>query len=132
MKSVSPEGSLKESLLPCSNKDGVSTFMNSCSMKSIVYISSTAATISVLLPQKKVDGMPVPTFFRGQQTLYHMFLISSLSAFMGAFSSLMIQHKHKPRVVRFCGIIAVTSMLSALVIALYAAAFSFFFRFFLW
>ena len=120
MKSVSPERSLRESFLPRSNKIGIPNFINSCSMDSVAFISSTAAISSMILPHSNVDGRPVPLFFRDRSTDYQMFLASTLFAFMGAFGSLMVQHK--PRVERVCRIVAVASLLSALAIVLYAAA----------
>lgn len=120
MKPVSPERSLQESLVPRLNKIRVPKIITLCPMKLIVYISSTAATSSMLLPQNNVDGRPVPVFFRDRSMDYHMFLVSTLFAFMGAFCSLMIQHKSSFE--RVCRIIAVASLLSALAIVFYAAA----------
>ncbi|KAL4632128.1 hypothetical protein ACB092_04G029400 [Castanea dentata] len=121
MKSVSPEQSLlQESLLPCSNKVGVSNFCTLWLMKLILYISSSAATVSLLLPQDVVDGTTVPSLFRDLPNLYQIFLISTVFAFVGAFSSVMNQHK--PRVERFFRIIAVASILFALAIVLFATA----------
>ena len=60
----------------------------------------------------------VPVFFRGRPTIYHIFLSCTLFAFLGSFSSLMVQHK--PRVERVFRIYAVPSMISALVTLLYA------------
>ena len=91
MKSVSPEQSLlQESLLPRSNKVGVSNFFTLWPMESILYISSSAATVSLILPQEAVDGTTVPSLFRDLPNLYQIFLISTVFAFVGAFSSLMI------------------------------------------
>ncbi|GMY32752.1 btb/poz and math domain-containing protein 2 [Fagus crenata] len=117
MKSVSL---LRERLLllPKPNKTSL------CPMISILFISFTAAIISMLLSHENVDGRPVPVLFRDRPTYYHMFLISTMFAFLGAFSALLLQHK--PRFERFCRIIAVASMLSALAIVLYAAAFCFY------
>ena len=84
-----------------------------CSMKSMVYISITTATISMLIPQDIVDGRPVPVFFRGRPTIYHIFLSCTLFAFLGSFSSLMVHHK--PRVERVFRIYAVASMIFALI-----------------
>ena len=121
MKSVSPEQSLlQESLLPRSNKVGVSNFFTLWLMKLILYISSSVATVSLLLPQEMVDGTTVPSLFRDLLNLYQIFLMSTVFAFVGAFSSLMIQHK--PRVERFFRIIAVASILFALAIVFYATA----------
>ncbi|KAL4632108.1 hypothetical protein ACB092_04G028300 [Castanea dentata] len=91
-----------------------------CLMKSIVSISSTATTIFIFLPHENVDGRPVSTLFKDRPPDYHMFLIFTLSAFLGAFSSMMIQHKE--RVERFCRIYAIASMLSAIAIVFCAAA----------
>ena len=121
MKSVSPEQSLlQESLLPRSNKVGFSNFFTLWPMESILYISSSAATVSLILPQEAVDGTTVPSLFRDEPNLYQIFLISTVFAFVGAFSSLMIQHK--PRVERFFRVIAVASILFALAVVLYATA----------
>ena len=86
----------------------------------IVCISSVAATTFMVLPQENVDGKPVPTLFRDRPTLYRIFLITALCAFLGSLGSLLNQHK--PRVERFCRFIGVAFMLSALVIVLYATA----------
>ena len=100
---------------------GLSNFGTAlCSMKSITYISSVLATISILLPQINVDGSMVPVFFRDRSTDYLIFLVFTLVAFMCAFSTVMIEHK--PMVERFLRITAVASMLSALAIVVYAAA----------
>nr|POE81619.1 hypothetical protein CFP56_18765 [Quercus suber]POE91881.1 hypothetical protein CFP56_76842 [Quercus suber] len=120
MKSSAP--SLQERLVPSSKRFVLSNLITICPMKSIVCISSTAASISMVLPQVNVDGKPVPVFFSDQPSLYHIFIICTLFAFLGAFSSLMIQHK--PRVERFCKIYAMAFILSALAIVLYAAALS--------
>ena len=108
---------LSEILLPLL---GLSKSFNLCLMKSIVSISSTATTIFIFLPHEKVDGSLVPTLFKDRPPDYHMFLISTLSAFLGAFSSMMIQHKE--RVERFCRIYAIASMLVAIAIVFCAAA----------
>lgn len=120
--SVSFRRSLEEIFLLRSNKVGLPNFITLllCHMKSIVFFSSTATTIFMLLPQENVNGRPVPTFFRDRPTDYYIFLISTLFAVVGAFSALLNQHK--PRVERFFGICAVASMLSALAIVLYAAS----------
>ena len=91
-----------------------------CPMKSIIGICTTAVTMSMAFPNENVDGRPVPALFRDRPTDYHMFLISTLFAFISAFSALLIQHK--PRVERCCRIIAIASMLSALTIVLFATA----------
>ncbi|KAL4632109.1 hypothetical protein ACB092_04G028400 [Castanea dentata] len=80
----------------------------------ILYICSTAATISMVLPHENVDGNPVPALFKDRPPDYHMFLMFILFAFLGSFSALMLQHK--PRVEIFFRISAVASMLSALAI----------------
>nr|POE92091.1 hypothetical protein CFP56_29635 [Quercus suber] len=150
MKSVSPEKSLQKRLLQFLSSVLIPNLIATlCSMKSMVYISSTTATISMLIPQDIVDGRPVLVFFRGRPTIYHIFLSCTLFAFLGSFSSLMVQHK--PRVERvYChharaslhrllfvtlslpsfascsfsqqvyGIYAAASMISALVTFLYA------------
>ena len=120
MKSSAPL--LQETLVPSSKRFVLSNLITFCPMKSIVCISSTAASIFMVLPQVNVDGKPVPVFFSDQPSLYHIFIICTLFAFLGAFSSLMIQHK--PRVERFCKIYAMAFILSALAIVLYAAALS--------
>ncbi|KAF3974355.1 hypothetical protein CMV_002308 [Castanea mollissima] len=93
---------------------------NLCPMKSILYITSTAATISIVLPHENVDGSPVPALFKERPPDYHMFLMFILFAFLGAFSALMLQHK--PRVEKIFRISAIASMLSALAIVFNAAA----------
>ncbi|KAK9997467.1 hypothetical protein SO802_022153 [Lithocarpus litseifolius] len=119
MKSVSPEQSLQERLLWRLSKVWIPNFIATlCSMKSMVYVSSTTATISMLVPQEIVDGRPVPVFFRDRPTIYHIFLSCTLFALLGSFSSLMVQHK--PRVERVFRIYAMASMISALVTLLYA------------
>ncbi|KAF3974362.1 hypothetical protein CMV_002315 [Castanea mollissima] len=119
MTSVSPEKSLQERLFQFLSKDLIPNLIATlCSMKSMVYISSTTATISMIIPQDIVDGRPVPVFFRGRPTVYHIFLSCTLFAFLGSFSSLMVQHK--PRVERVFRIYAVASMICALVTLLYA------------
>ena len=110
MKSVYWEPSLQESLLLRSKDIALS----------IVCVSSTAVATFMVLPQENVDGRPVPALFRDRPTLYHVFLISALCAFLGSLGSLLIQHK--PRVERFCRVIGVAFMLSALAIVLYATA----------
>nr|POE97399.1 hypothetical protein CFP56_31089 [Quercus suber] len=89
----------------------------------IVCISSIAVATFTVLPQENVGGRPVPTLFRDRPTLYRIFLISALCAFLGSLGSLLNQHK--PRVEKFCRVIGVAFMLSALVIVLYATAFCF-------
>ncbi|KAL4632092.1 hypothetical protein ACB092_04G026700 [Castanea dentata] len=121
MKSVSTEPSLQKSLLPCSDEVGLSNF-HKCVMKSILYTSSATATFLMILPQVKVDGGLVPVFFRDRPRYYHMFVVSTVFAVMGAYGALVIQYKHKPRVEIFCRTYAMASMLSALAIVLYAAA----------
>ena len=103
-----------EILLPLSKIFGLSKSFNFFLMKSIVRISSSATTIFIFLPHENVDGNPVPTLFKDRPPDYHMFLIFNLFAFLGAFSSMMIQHK--ARVEKFCRIYAIASMLSALAI----------------
>ena len=85
-----------------------------------LYISSTAATISIVLPHENVDGIPVPALFKDRPPDYHMFLMFILFAFLGAFSALVLQHK--PRFGKFFRISAIASMLSALAIVLNAVA----------
>ncbi|KAL4632114.1 hypothetical protein ACB092_04G028900 [Castanea dentata] len=87
---------------------------------SIVCISSIAVATFTVLPQENVGGRPVPTLFRDQPTLYRIFLVTALYAFLSSLGSLLNQHK--PRVERFCRVIGVAFMLSALVIVLYATA----------
>ncbi|KAF3974352.1 hypothetical protein CMV_002305 [Castanea mollissima] len=87
---------------------------------SIVCISSIAVATFTVLLQENVDGRPVPTLFRDPPTLYRIFLVTALCAFLGSLGSLLNQHK--PRVERFCRVIGVAFMLSALVIVLYATA----------
>ena len=61
MKSVSPEKSLHERLLHFLSNVLIPNLISIlCSMKSMVYISSTTATISMLIPQDIVDGRPIP------------------------------------------------------------------------
>ncbi|KAF3952625.1 hypothetical protein CMV_021840 [Castanea mollissima] len=114
MRSIFPNPSLQESLLTCSNKVGAPKSITLWLMILILYISSTTAAISIVLPQVKVDGNRVPVFFRDRPTYYRKFLVSILFAFMGAFIALIIQDK--PRVERFCRITAVGFMLSSLAI----------------
>ena len=121
MKSGSTEPSLQESLLPCSDEVGLSNF-HKCVMKSILCASFGIATFLMILPQVKVDGGLVPIFFRDRPRYYHMFVVSTVFALMGAYSALVIQHKHKPRVERFCRIYAIASMLVAIAIVFCAAA----------
>ena len=124
MKSVSPEKSLQERLLQFLSNVLIPNLIDTlCPMKSMVYISFTTATISMLIPQDIVDGRPVPVFFRGLPTIYHIFLSCTLFAFLGSSSSLMVQHK--PRVERVFRIYAVASMISALVTLLYATVLRF-------
>ena len=110
MKSVYWEPSLQESLLLRSKDIALS----------IVCVSSTAVATFMVLPQENVDGRPVPALFRDRSTLYYVFLISALDAFLGSLGSLLIQHK--PRVERFCRVFGVAFVLSALAIVLYATA----------
>ncbi|KAF3953290.1 hypothetical protein CMV_021255 [Castanea mollissima] len=114
MRSIFSNPSLQESLLTCSNKVGAPKSITLWLMILILYISSTTAAISIVLPQVKVDGNRVPVFFRDRPTYYRKFLVSILFAFMGAFIALIIQDK--PRVERFCRITAVGFMLSSLAI----------------
>ena len=114
MNSVPPEKSLQERLFQHLSKVLIPNLIATlCSMKSMVYISSTTATISMIIPQDIVDGRPVPVFFRGRPTIYHIFLSCTLFAFLGSFSSLMVHHK--PRVERVFRIYAVASMIFALI-----------------
>lgn len=121
MKLRSHDRWLQVRLLLCSEEVGRSNFYTWL-MKLILYISSTTATVLMILPQVKVDGGLVPVFFRDRPRYYHMFVVSTVFAVMGAYSALVIQYKHKPRVEIFCRIYAMASMLSALAIVLYAAA----------
>ena len=121
MKSGSTEPLLQESLLPCSDEVGLSNF-HKCIMKSILYASSGTTTFLMILPQVKVDGRLVPVFFRDLPRYYHMFVVSTVFAVMGAYNALAIQYKHKLGVEIFCRIYAIASMLSALAIVLYAVA----------
>lgn len=121
MKSVYLEPSMVESLLQRLKVVGLSNLSTTlCSMKSITYISSVSAIISMLLPQVDVDGSMVPVFFGDRSTDYHIFLVFTLVAFMCAFSTVMIEHK--PMIERFWRITAIASMLSAFAIVVYAAA----------
>ncbi|KAF3974345.1 hypothetical protein CMV_002298 [Castanea mollissima] len=86
----------------------------------IACISSTTVVTFMVLPQESVDGRPVPVLFKDRPTLYCIFLICALCAFLGSMGSMLIQHK--PRVEYFCRVIGVAFMLSALVIVLYATA----------
>ena len=86
----------------------------------IVCVSSMAVAIFMVLPHEIVDGRPVPALFKDRPTLYGIFLISALSAFLGALGSPLIQHK--ARIERFCRVIGLAFMLSALVLVLYATA----------
>ena len=57
MKSVSPEKSIQERLFQFLSEVWIPNLIATlCSMKSMVYISSTTATISMLIPQDIVDG----------------------------------------------------------------------------
>uniref|UniRef100_A0A7N2MRT6 Uncharacterized protein n=1 Tax=Quercus lobata TaxID=97700 RepID=A0A7N2MRT6_QUELO len=114
MSSVFSKPWLQESLLTCSNKVGLPKSITSWLMILILYISSTTATILIVLPQVNVDGNRVPVFFRGRPTYYRKFLVSTLFAFMGAFIALIIQDK--PRVERLCRITAMAFMLSSVAI----------------
>ncbi|KAL4632113.1 hypothetical protein ACB092_04G028800 [Castanea dentata] len=80
-------------------------------MKSMVYISSSTATISMITPQDIVDRRPVPVLRRGRPTIYYIFLSCTLFLFLGSFSSLMVQHM--PIVERDFRTNAVASMNSA-------------------
>ena len=120
MKSTVSVLPIQESLVPLSMNVVVHKSKNLCPMISILYISSTAATISMVLPHENVDGNPVPALFKDRPPDYHMFLIFILFAFLGAFSALMLQHK--PRVGKIFRISAIASMLSALAIVFNAAA----------
>lgn len=104
----------------CSDEVGFSMFFYLCVI--ILFISSTAPTILRVFPQVKVNGGVVPVIFRDRPTYYHMYVVSTVFAFMCAYSALVIQRKHMPRVEKFCRMFAVASMFSALVILLYAAA----------
>ena len=76
-------------------------------------------SLFMLLPHEQVDGSPVPTLvFKDRPTAYHAFLISIMLSFTGAFSAFLIQHR--PRIERFCKAYAMTSMVSAIAILLYA------------
>lgn len=119
MKSRSPEPSLQESLLPCSDKVRLSDIYV---MKLILYTSSTTATVLMILPQAKVNGGLVPVFFRDRPRYYYMFVVSTMFALIGVYSTLVIQHKQKPRIEKFCRMYAIASMLSALAIVMFAAA----------
>lgn len=121
MKTCLQEPTLQESLLPCSEEVGLSNYYT-CVMKSILYTSCTAATILTILPQVKVGGGSVPVFFRDRPTYYHMFVVSTVFALLGAYGALVIRHKHMPKIEIFCRIYAMASMLSSLAIVLYAAA----------
>lgn len=88
----------------------------------ILFLSSSTPTILRVFPQGKVEGGVVPVIFRDRPAYYHMFVVSDVFAFIGAYGALVIQRKHKPRVELFCWISAMASMFSALAIALYAAA----------
>ncbi|KAK9997464.1 hypothetical protein SO802_022150 [Lithocarpus litseifolius] len=120
MKSTVSVLPIQESLLRLSMNVGVHKSLNLCPMISILYISSTAATISMVLPHENVDGNPVPTLFKDRPPDYHMFLMFILFAFLGAFSALMLQHK--PRVGKIFRISAIASMLSAFATVFNAAA----------
>ena len=88
----------------------------------ILLISSITPTILRGIQQVKVNENVVPVIFRDLPTHYHMFVVSTVFAFMGAYSALVFQRKHKPRIELFCGIYAMASMFSALAIVLEAAA----------
>ena len=111
---------IQESLLPLSMNVVVHKSLNLCPMKSILYVSSTAATISIVLPHENVDGSPVPALFIDRPPDYHMFLMFIPFKFLGAFSALVLQHK--PRFGKIFRISAIASMLSALAIVLNAVA----------
>ena len=91
MSSVFSKPWLQESLLTCSNKVGHPKSITLWLMILILYISSTTATILIVLPQVNVDGNRVPVFFRDRPTYYRKFLVSTLIAFMGAFIALIIR-----------------------------------------
>ncbi|KAL4632106.1 hypothetical protein ACB092_04G028100 [Castanea dentata] len=110
MKSNSWERFLQESPSLCSKDAG----------RLIACISSTTVVTFMVLPQENVEGRLVPVLFKDRPTLYRVFLISALCAFLGSMGSMLIQHK--PRVEYFCRVIGVAFMLSALVIVLYATA----------
>ena len=119
MKLRPPEPSLQESLLPCSDEVRLSDIYFT---KLILYTSSTTATVLMILPQVKVNGGLVPVFFRDRPTYYYMFVVSTMFALIGAYGTLGIQHKHKPRIEIFCRMYAFASMFSALAIVLLVAA----------
>ncbi|KAF3960609.1 hypothetical protein CMV_014691 [Castanea mollissima] len=125
MKPVSWGLSLQESIkseLSLSKKAWLLDFITFFPMKSIVYISSAAATIFMVLPHEMVDGNLVPALFKDRPTVYHMFLVSALLAFTGSFSTLLIQNKSRIEI--FCRVYAMASMVSALALVLYATAFA--------
>ena len=125
MKPVSWGLSLQESIkseLSHSKKAWLLDFITFFPMKSIVYISSAAATIFMVLPHEMVDGNPVPALFKDRPTAYHMFLVSVLLAFTGSFSTLLIQNRSRLEI--FCRVYAMASMVSALAIVLHATAFA--------
>ena len=89
LKSVSPEKSLQERLLQFfSNVLIPNLIATLCSMKSMVYISFTTATISMLIPQDIVDGRPVPVFF------YDFYVNSTRYCGRKASSSLLQRSTH--------------------------------------
>ena len=120
MKSGSLQPSHEESLPLRSDEVGFSKLFFVCLI--ILFLSSTTPTILRVFPQEKVEGGVVPVIFRDRPAYYHMFVVSNVFAFMGAYGALVIQRKHKPRVELFCRISAMASMFSALAIVLYAAS----------
>ncbi|KAL4632096.1 hypothetical protein ACB092_04G027100 [Castanea dentata] len=91
-------------------KDFLKTFIDSPKILKMMYISSAAATIFMVLPHEMVDGNPVPALFKDRPTAYHMFLVSALLAFTGSFSTLLIQNKSRIEI--FCRVYAMASMVS--------------------
>ena len=113
-------GSSEPSRTPYTDEVGFSKFFYVCLI--ILFISSTTPTILRIFPPEKVNGGVVPVIFRDRPAYYHMYVVFTVFAFMGAYSGLVMQRKNKPRVERFCRMYAMASMFSALAIVLYAAA----------
>ncbi|KAJ4723467.1 CTP synthase [Melia azedarach] len=98
------------------SSDHVSAEFSSCNKEKqrtlvmeILFYSSIFS--QVLLPQKYIDGVPLPTsIFKQRPFMYEAFVISNIFTFVCAFSWLLIRNKPKlPKLSSFYFIASIVS-----------------------
>ncbi|GFY87258.1 hypothetical protein Acr_05g0008970 [Actinidia rufa] len=86
----------------------------------ILFLTTALAAVLPLIPYEHAGRHRVPkVIFKGQPSTFHVFIVSIMFAFSGAFSALFI-HK-KPNIARLCRYYSMVAMASAIVFTICAS-----------